>query len=76
MNIFKNSINEKSKSGKLVLSLTNTDDVYIGASCWKNNEIANQIVAEGIISIVNTEDTYEIVNLGNQTFYLNSFYKI
>lgn len=50
----------------------NTDDVYIGASCWKNNEIANQIVAEGIISIVNTEDAYEIVNLGNQTFYLNS----
>lgn len=29
MNIFKNSINEKSKSGQLVLSLTNTDDVYL-----------------------------------------------
>lgn len=50
----------------------NTDNIYIGASLFKNNELPSQIKAEGMIAIADTKDTYELVNLSNQTIYLNS----
>lgn len=48
----------------------NTDNIYIGASRWTPEEIAREIRADGIISVADTNITYEIVNLGKKTIYL------
>ena len=48
----------------------NTDNIYIGASRWSPEEIAREISADGIISVADTNITYEIVNLGKKTIYL------
>lgn len=54
------------------LRLVDTDEIYIGSSEWRQNKYASQIVAEGILSINNTDNTFEIINLGKKEFYLNS----
>ena len=51
---------------------SNTDDVYIGASLIKDNELPSQIKAEGMIAVIDTKDIYELANLSNQEIYLNS----
>lgn len=51
---------------------TNTDNVYIGASKWIQNEIATQIIGHGIITVENTNNTYELDNLGKKTIYLTT----
>lgn len=50
----------------------NTDNIYIGASLWYENEIAKQVIAEGMLSVPDPKKEYEIINLGNQTIYLIS----
>lgn len=50
----------------------NSDDVYIGASEWIYDETATQIMAHGILSVENTNNSYELVNLGNYDIYLNT----
>lgn len=50
----------------------NTDNVYIGASEWRENSIAKQIKAEGIIAVPDPSKLYELVNLGKQEIYLHS----
>lgn len=50
----------------------NTDDIYIGASSWKDNELATQIKAEGMIAVINPKEEYELANLSNQEIYLSS----
>lgn len=50
----------------------NTDDIYIGASLFKDDELASQIKAEGMIAVIDTQDIYELANLSNQEIYLNS----
>ena len=50
----------------------NTDDIYIGASLFKDNELASQIKAEGMIAVIDTKDIYELANLSNQVIYLDS----
>lgn len=49
-----------------------TDNIFVGASKWVYEEEATQLVAEGIIAVADTSNTYELVNLSKQTIYLNS----
>ena len=48
----------------------NTDNIYIGASTWINDEIAKQITAQGTIAVENTNNIYELVNLSKKDIYL------
>lgn len=50
----------------------NTDNAYIGVGEWVFNGEAVELIANGIISINNTENLYELVNLSKQTIYLNT----
>lgn len=56
----------------LGFKVANTDNVYIGASEWRNDENARQIVMHGVIAVNNLDEQYEVVNLGNKDIYLNS----
>lgn len=49
-----------------------TDNIYIGASKWINDENAHQVIGHGIISVPNTAVLYEFTNLGKKSIYLNS----
>ncbi len=51
---------------------TGTDNVYIGASQFIETGVAKQVVAQGVIAIENTTNTYELVNLAKKSIYLNS----
>lgn len=51
---------------------TGTDNIYIGGSLWTNDNVAKQIKMIGVIAVTNPNDEYELVNIGNQTIYLNS----
>ena len=55
----------------LGFKVANTDNVYIGASEWRNDENARQIVMHGVIAVNNLDEQYELVNLGNKDIYLN-----
>lgn len=56
----------------LGFKVANTDNVYIGASEWRNDENARQIIMHGVIAVNNLDEQYELVNLGNKDIYLNS----
>mgnify|MGYP004645661783 CR=1 FL=1 len=49
-----------------------TDEIYVGTSNWTYNSEVQQLTAQGIISIVDTTDEYELVNLTNHIIFLNS----
>ncbi len=49
-----------------------TDNIYIGTSQYIPNEIAVQMVGQGIISVNDSTALYELVNLSNQNIYLDS----
>lgn len=49
-----------------------TDLVYIGASKWTYGEIGTQVVGHGIMAVTNTNNLYELSNLGSKTIYLKS----
>lgn len=49
-----------------------TDNTYIGASEWRENDIAKQITAEGIIAVIDPSKAYEIANLSKKEIYLHS----
>lgn len=49
-----------------------TGDVFIGTSAWTQNDIAEELVGQGIIAVVNTTDHYILENLSNQALCLNS----
>lgn len=51
---------------------TNTDDVYVGVGEWVFNGEAVELVAQGIISVPNPNNKYELVNLSKETIYLNT----
>ena len=51
---------------------TGTDNIYIGGSLWTNDNVAKQIKMVGVIAVANPNNEYELVNVGNQTIYLNS----
>lgn len=52
--------------------LVGTDNIYIGGSEWVFNGKAIELYAQGIISVVNTNNKYELVNLGKSSIYLNT----
>lgn len=56
----------------LGLRLINTDNIYIGASKWIYNNEFSQITSQGIISIYDINNLYELVNVSPKTIYLNS----
>ena len=49
-----------------------TDNIYVGASNLYRNEETLSIRAEGILSIDNTDDLYELSNVSKRTIYLNT----
>ena len=51
---------------------TGTDNTYIGGSVFLKEPIATQLTSEGIITVVNTNNTYELVNLSKDKIFLNS----
>ena len=63
---------EKTDFSAIALRQKETDNIYIGSSVWTPDEIPKQILAEGILSVDSTDNTYEIVNIGKQTLYLNT----
>lgn len=49
-----------------------TDNIYVGASKWIYNNEYDLISAQGIVSIENMTNLYELVNISPNTIYLNS----
>lgn len=52
--------------------LTGTEQIYVGVGEWIFNGEAQELYASGLLSVVNTTDTYELANLGKYTIYLNT----
>ena len=50
----------------------NSDSIFIGASQYNTNEISSLLVGQGILSIADTTDLYELVNLSKQSIYLRT----
>ncbi len=51
---------------------TNTDNVYVGVSQFVYNGEPVQLVGQGIVSVVDTNATYELSNLSPKTIYLET----
>lgn len=51
---------------------TGTDHIYVEISSFIYNGEAGLITSTGIISVVDTEVTYELANIGNYPIYLDS----
>lgn len=49
-----------------------TDNIYVGASEWSYEEKAKQLYMHGMLSIPDTSELYELVNIGSQTIYLDT----
>lgn len=49
-----------------------TEQIYIGVGEWVFNGEAQELYAQGIISVIDTTDTYELANLGKYTIFLNT----
>lgn len=49
-----------------------SDSIFIGASQYNTNEISSQIIGQGILSVANTTDLYELANLSKQNIYLRA----
>ena len=56
----------------LAFRLVDKDDIFIGVSEWSYYEEVHQIVGQGIISVNDISNAYELINLGPQTIYLNT----
>lgn len=52
--------------------LVNTDNIYIGESQWITDETSKEVYAEGIITVENIANAYELVNLSKRDIYLNT----
>lgn len=50
----------------------NTDEVYIGSSVWVYNGEAVEIIGQGLISVTNTNNSYELANLSKKNINLDS----
>lgn len=50
----------------------NTDNIYIGASSWISDEVPRQITAQGIIAVEDTNNLYELANVGKKDICLFS----
>lgn len=49
-----------------------SDNTYVGVGEWVFNGEAVELVAQGIVSVISTNDSYELANLSKQPIYLNT----
>ena len=49
---------------------TNTDNAYIGVGQWVYNAEPVELIGQGIIAVIDKEETYELANLGKYPIYL------
>ena len=49
-----------------------TDEIYVGASRWATDEVAIQLVGQGILSVTNIADSYVLENVGKNNIYLHA----
>lgn len=49
-----------------------TDNIYVGASNWIHEEKPINLIGQGIISVDNTNNVYELANVSNKEIYLSS----
>lgn len=49
-----------------------SDNIYIGASTFTSDNIEKTLIGEGILSVVNLDTEYNIVNLGKKDIYLKT----
>lgn len=49
-----------------------TDNIYVGASNWIYEEKPINLIGQGIISVDNTNNVYELANVSNKEIYLSS----
>lgn len=52
--------------------LVDTDNIYVGASSWIFDELSSQIIAQGIITVEDISNAYELVNLSKRSIYLET----
>lgn len=50
----------------------NSENIYIGKSIWIADEVSHDLVAEGIITVNDINDLYELVNLSKRSIYLKT----
>ena len=48
----------------------NTDNTYIGASTFIKDQTPEQLFAQGVITVENSNNVYELANLTKQSIYL------
>lgn len=56
----------------LGFKLVGTDNVYVGSSIFVKNQENVEITGQGIITVENIANAYELVNLSKRTIYLNT----
>ena len=56
----------------IAFRLANTDNVFIGDSQWIYDESSLKIIAQGIITVENIANAYELVNLSKRSIYLST----
>lgn len=69
---FNGTYDPKIDFATLAFRKVGTDNIYVGASNLYRNEETLSIQAEGILSIDNTDDLYELSNVSKRTIYLNT----
>ncbi len=69
---FNGTYDPKIDFATLAFRKVGTDNIYVGASKLYRNEETSSIHAEGILSIDNTDDLYELSNVSKRTIYLNT----
>lgn len=52
--------------------LKDTDNAYVGVGQWVYNGEPVELYAQGILAVTNTNDNYELVNLGKSAIYLQT----
>lgn len=50
----------------------NSDNIYVGASNFISDEMPKEIIADGIVAVVDTNTEYSLVNLGKKSIYLKT----
>ncbi len=66
------SFNFNSDFVSIGFRVSNSKNIYIGKSMWITDEVSHCLVAEGIITVNNTNDLYELVNLSKRSIFLKT----
>jgi len=54
------------------LKETGTDNIYVGGSGFTKEDDAHNMIATGLLSVVDTTKVYELVNLSKRSIYLKT----